>query len=75
MSLQKLYDSVTATAEKAYMQKDTADILNMAAATLQLAQAYNLMKDLELHEKYHQHGEEDGYRLPGEGPINDGGAN
>ena len=53
MSLQKLYEAVTYTAEKAYQQKGTQDILNMAAATLQMAQAYQLMKECELHEKFH----------------------
>jgi hypothetical protein len=54
MSLSKLHEAVVNTAQKAYMQKDTQDILNMAAATLQMAQAYQLMKECELHEKFHQ---------------------
>ena len=65
MSLKKLHEVVTNTAEKAYMQKDTQDILNMAAATLQMAQAYQLMKECEIHEKYHQFQDQ----LPGEGTL------
>lgn len=74
MSLQKLYDAVSYTAEKAYQQKGTQDVLNMAAATLQMAQAYQLMKECELHEKYHLDGHGD-FGLPGEGPLSDKGSN
>lgn len=66
MSLKKLHEAVTNTAEKAYMQKDTQDILNMAAATLQMAQAYQLMKETEIHERFHM---AEG-QLPGEGTLN-----
>lgn len=73
MSLQKLYDAVTYTAEKAYQQKGTQDVLNMAAATLQMAQAYQMMKECEIHENFHV--EHPGNLLPGEGPLSGGGAN
>ena len=67
-NLDKLYEAVIATGQKAYMQKATQDILNMAAATLQMAQAYQMMKECELHEKFHS--QSDGsFRLPGEGPL------
>ena len=68
MSLHKLYQSVTFTAERAYQQKDTKDVQYMAAAALQLAQAYQLMKDVELHEKLHAD-QLPGFGLPGEDPI------
>lgn len=66
MSLDKLYAAVTFTADKAYQQNATQDVLNMAAATLQLSQAYQNMKECEIHEKYHM---ESGLLLPGEEPL------
>lgn len=71
MSLEKLYAAVTFTAEKAYQQNQTQDVLNMAAATLQLSQAYQNMKECEIHEKFHMEGH---VLLPGEAPI-EGGQN
>jgi hypothetical protein len=72
--LNSLFKAVTATAEKAYMQKETPDILNMAAASLQMAQAYQIMKSLELEELVIR-SEIRPRPLPGEGPISGGGAN
>lgn len=74
MSLEKLYAAVTFTAEKAYQQNATQDVLNMAAATLQLSQAYQNMKECEIHENYHM-SDEGRVLIPGEGPLNEGGAN
>ena len=71
MSLEKLYAAVEFTAEKAYLQKETQDVLNMAAATLQLSQAYQNMKETEIHEKFHQE-TAGGLLLPGEGPLEGG---
>lgn len=74
MSLDKLYAAVTFTAEKAYQQNATQDVLNMAAATLQLSQAYQNMKECEIHEKFHL-SQEGGVLLPGEGPLDNSSAN
>ena len=68
MTLDKLYAAVIYTAEKAYQQNQTQDVLNMAAATLQLSQAYQNMKECEIHEKFHMSAE-GGVLIPGEGPI------
>jgi heme/copper-type cytochrome/quinol oxidase subunit 3 len=74
MSLISLYDSVLHTATAAYKQKNTQDVLNMSAATLQLAQAYQMMKECELHEKFHL-AEEGGKTSPGGDPLNNLGLN
>jgi hypothetical protein len=75
MSLERLYEAVSFTAEKAYQQPVTQDVLNMAAAALHLANAYQVMKETEIHEKFHTMGE-GGLLLPGEGgPINGSNTN
>ena len=72
MSLTRLYNSIMELAEKSVAAKDTRDVLNIAAATLQMANAYNAMKDIELHERFHIENEE---HLPGDAPIHGGSTN
>ena len=74
MKLSDLHDAVIVTAVKTYKAEVTQDTLNLAAATLQISQAYQILKECELHEKYHQI-PSGGFALPGEGPISDGGSN
>jgi len=76
LNIDQLHDAVIHTAEKAYQQKETQDVLNMAAATLQLSQAFQNMKECEIHERFHLADASGGRLLPGEGgPINDRGTN
>ena len=63
MSLKGLHEAVMFTAQKAYQQKNTADIVNMANATFLMAQSYAMMKEVEIHEKFHLDQEE---LIPGE---------
>ena len=74
-SLETLLQSVIQTGNQIPGQVGTQDALNLAAATLQMAQAYNVLKESELHERFHL-SSEGGVLLPGEGgPISDRGAN
>ncbi len=76
MSLTKMYDAVLDSASRIAQQKESQDLLNVAAATLQMSQAYGIMKDLDLHEQYHRNPAPGGQvLLPGEEPIEPGGLN
>ncbi len=76
MSLQKLHDAVMDSASRIAQQKESQDLLNVAAATLQMSQAYSIMKELDLHEQYHRNPAPGGQVLiPGEEPIESSGLN
>jgi len=64
--LNSLFESVVNTAHAAYKQKETQDVLNMAAATLNMAQAYGHMKAAELDERAFN--KTAGFTMPGEQP-------
>ncbi len=72
MSLTKLYDAVNTIANQTINEDLTPeDKVLMAKGVLKLAQAYQVMKDQELHEKFHMTGtqgssELEGFTLPGE---------
>ncbi len=71
--LQKLFDAVIDTAERANAANEEY-CPALASATLSLANAYHMMKECEIHENFHLQSEGE-TMLPGEGPIHGGGAN
>ena len=74
MSLEKLYNAVNEISYQAVNEGlCPEDKIQMGKTVLLLSQAYQLMKDLELHEKFHNTHPSGEFKIPGEDLLEHGG--
>ena len=71
MSHQQVLNAVGILADQAPKEATAQEKLHTANAAVLLAQAYCQMKEVEIHEKFHNQ-PEGGFTLPGEGPLDKG---
>ncbi len=64
--LNGMYKAVMDLAKQTMAEPDEQKSYILAGTCQQMAQAYQTMREVELHEEFHM-GEEDGFKLPGEG--------
>jgi len=64
--MKRLLDSIITMATKAAALEDAADITALSTGVHQLASAYVMLKDVEIHEKYHLEAQG---KIPGDEPV------
>ena len=64
--LNGMHKAIMELVRQTMAEPDGPQMVMTATACRELSQAYQIMRETELHEEFHM-GEEDGFKLPGEG--------